>query len=254
MRKVRALTVSELASCLYEGTVLHRRHEPPARAFRYRVFMAYIDLAEIDELYERLAPIFLDNRSALVQLRRSDYHGDPDVPLREAIGRLLQGNAGCSPACVRLLTNLRTFGHCFNPVSFYYCFDRREQLRTLVVEVTNTPWGERHAYVLDPKGGRSPKLLHVSPFMGMDCEYECDATAPGDTAHLSVRTHHAGRLLFAAGLTLRRRELTRRGLARMLTRYPLQSAQIQARIYSQALRLRVRGAPYHPHPTAGGAA
>ncbi len=124
----------------------------------------------------------------------------------------------------------------------------------MVADVTNTPWGERHAYVLDPDGGRSAKRLHVSPFLDMEQEYECRAQAPGETTRASVSSRRDGETVFEATLLLRRRELTRAGLARMLARYPLQGVQIRARIYSQALRLRLRGARYFPHPGREGVA
>ena len=88
-----------------------------------------------------------------MRFRRSDYLGDPAVPLADAVRALVAERLGSAPqGPIRLLTHLRTFGHCFNPVSFYYCFAADgERLEAIVAEVTNTPWGERHAYVL-PRG------------------------------------------------------------------------------------------------------
>ena len=236
-------------SCLYEGVVCHRRHEPIEHTFRYRVFMAYVDLDEVDELVAAHRPLWSDRIAAPVRMRRGDYYGDDQaVPLVEAIRALVQNRTGRRPVRVRLLTNLRMFGHCFNPVSFYYCFDRGERLQAVVAEVTSTPWGERHAYVMEAESGRFVKQLHLSPFMGMDHEYECEAPAPAGTACVSVTSRHAGRRVFDATLALRRRELTRRNLARMLARYPFATARVQTRIYGQALRLWAKGAPRFAHP------
>jgi len=218
-----------MRSALYEGFVVHRRREPVDHSFRYRVCMAFVDLDEVDEVAAlcRFLP---------VTLRRADYHGDPAVPLAESIRAL----AGERDGAVRMLTNLRAFGHCFNPVTFYWCGEK------VVAEVTNTPWGERHAYVLSPGGGRFAKQLHVSPFMGMDHEYECEAPPPGEHALLRVVSRRAERTVFEAVLALRRRELSRRAVARMLVSHP--SASVLPRIYGQALRLKLKGAPYFPHP------
>jgi uncharacterized protein len=145
-------------------------------------------------------------------------------------------------------------------VSFYYCLDSAgETVGSVVAEVTNTPWGERHAYVLASSAGTSarvlrgglPKALHVSPFMGMDHRYEWRLTAPGETLSVHIASHNAGRLAFDATLKLRRRELTRASLARTTARYPLATPRVLALIYGQALRLKLEGVPVHPHPRAG---
>ena len=173
-------------NALYEGWVGHRRLQPVDHRFRYRVFMAYLDL---DAVPESVGPAWLWSTShpALVRFRRADYLGDPDIPLADAVRALVAERTGTRPGGpVRLLTNLRCLGHLFNPVSFYYCFDRAgEGLEAVVAEVTNTPWGERHAYVLGVRAEdgavheRVDKVFHVSPFMAMDHEYELCLTPPG---------------------------------------------------------------------------
>ena len=225
-----------MQSALYEGFVVHRRREPVEHSFRYRVSMAYVDLDEVDEVAAACRPLWGEGRFAPVQLRRTDYHGDPDVPLADAI-RALTGERS---APVRMLTNPRMLGHCFNPVTFYWCGE------AVVAEVTNTPWGERHAYVLRGQDRRFEKRLHVSPFMGMDHEYECEAPLPGENALLRVVSRRAERTVFEAVLALRRRELSRSAVARMLLCQP--AARVLPRIYTQALRLKLKGAPYFPHP------
>ena len=122
---------------------------------------------------------------ALVRFRRADYLGDPaDRRWPTPSARSSPSAPGRAPGGpIRLLTHLRSFGHCFNPVSFYYCFDAGERLQAVVAEVTNTPWGERHAYVLGGAAtARWPsafdKELHVSPFMGMDQRLRAGASAP----------------------------------------------------------------------------
>jgi DUF1365 family protein len=171
---------------------------------------------------------------------------------------LVEERTGTRPeGAVRLLTHLRSFGHCFNPVSFYYCFDRSgERLDAIVAEVTNTPWGGRHAYVLprDPDaagavlGGSSDKMLHVSPFMGMDHRYEWRVAPPRDTLSVHIASHRAGEVAFDATLSLRRRELSPRSVADMTLRYPLATARVLALIYAHALKLKLKGVPVHPHP------
>ena len=168
------------ASCIYEGTIRHRRFDP-RREFSHRLALAYLDL---DELPGLLDGRLVARRPGLVRFRRRDYLGDPAVPLHRAVRDVVEDQTGARPeGPIRLLTQLRSFGHCFNPVSFYYCFEPGgERVQALVAEVTNTPWGERHAYVIEGKqrdsavlAGEFDKALHVSPFMGMDHRYDARA-------------------------------------------------------------------------------
>ena len=172
-----------------------------------------------------------------MRFRRGDYL-DPSAV------RALAGADGP----VRVLTNLRCLGHVFNPVSLYYCFDRDETLRAVVAEVTNTPWGERHRYVLRARDGavheRVGKAFHVSPFMGMEHEYEAWLSAPGRELEVRIVSRRGGDVELDAALCLQRRPLR----PRTLTRAPLPSLAVLTRIYANALRLKLKGAPYHPHP------
>ena len=136
------------ASCLYEGTVRHRRSSPRDE-FSYPLFMAYVDLDELPSLFDA-SLLWSPRRPAPAWFRRSDYLGDASTPLRHAVTEIVAQRTGTTvDGPIRLLTHLRYFGHCFNPVSFYYCYDAAgEHVRAVVADVTNTPWGERHAYVM----------------------------------------------------------------------------------------------------------
>ena len=231
------------ASAIYEGTVRHRRFAERAHEFEYRLALVYIDLDE---------PL---PRGRLVKFERSDYLGDPRVPLDEAVRSLVEERTGARPrGPIRLLTQLRSFGHCFNPVSFYYCFDEAGQhVQTVVAEVTNTPWGERHAYVVERRGpgilkGGSEKVLHVSPFMDMDHRYDWRVADPGPTLSVHIENRRAGELAFDATLSMRRRPMTRRALAAVTARYPFATARVLALIYAHALRLKLKGVRVRPHP------
>ncbi len=247
-----------LRSAVYEGTVAHRRHGSVPHAFRYPQSMLYLDLTELPGALD-VHPLWSARRRNLAYFRRADYLGDPRTPLAHAVRDLVEERGGARPTGpIRLLTNLRTFGHCFNPVSFYYCFARDgERLEAVVAEVTNTPWGERHAYVLDvsepAEAGESvretfEKVLHVSPFLGMDHTYEWRLDVPGERLVARIENRRAGEKVFDATLSLRRRELNRAALTRVLLRYPAPTLRATARIYGQAARLKLKGVKYFPHP------
>ncbi len=247
---------SAMRSAIYEGTVYHDRREPRPHAFEHRLFMMYIDLDELPELFQGRW-LWSASRKALAWFRRDDYLDPQTADLREAVRARVQDELGRRPAgAVRVLTHLRTFGYVFNPVTFYYCFDARDELDAIVAEITNTPWGERHAYVLDARGEqgtaeitwRFPKAFHVSPFHAMDVEYEWRFSAPGAELGVHMTNLAAGRPMFHAGFAAHRRAITRAGLAWVLVRHPLHTLRLHAAIYWQAARLLLKRVPTHAHP------
>ncbi len=253
-----------VASCLYRGHVRHRRASPVEHQFRYAIFMAYLDLGELPELFDGV-PLWSARRPAPAWFRRADYLGDPALPLDDEVRRLVARETGTRPrGPIRLLTHLRYLGHCFNPVSFYYCFDDHgEGVQAVVAEVTNTPWGERHAYVMPVRqtGDRGstalmheqlPKLLHVSPFMGMDHVYDWRLTVPGERLSVHIESSRDGERVFDATLALRREEIGAWSCNRALARQPLLTVAVLARIYGQAARLKLRGIPHFANPSKGG--
>jgi DUF1365 family protein len=247
------------ASAVYEGTIRHRRFEPVRHEFSYRLFLMYLDLGELPGVLDPY-PLFSARRAAPARFRRKDFMGDPGRPLDECARNAVEAETGARPAGpVRLLTGLRYLGHSFNPVSFYYCFDRAgERVEAVVADVENIPWGESHPYVLARGAGEGPvlsdelhKALHVSPLMGMDQIYGFRASEPGArlSVHIESRPGAAPTAKsFDATLNLRRRELSRSLLTGMLARYPALSLQVVAKIYAQSLRLKLKGARYFPHP------
>jgi DUF1365 family protein len=247
-----------LASCLYAGEVRHRRHLPVENAFRYSVFFVYLDLWELDRVFAGRW-LWSVSRPNVAWLRRRDHLGDPEVPLEESVRRLVGERLGSRPeGPIRLLTHLRYFGHNFNPVSFYYCFDPADQaVEAIVAEIHNTPWGETHCYVLgedrnegtrEEKRFRFPKTFHVSPFLPMGLRYEWELSEPGEALRVQMADWDGDTKVFEARLTLVRRALTGRALASALVNHPAMTVKVVAAIYWQALRLKLKGAPFYAHP------
>lgn len=247
-----------MESQLYEGRLRHVRRTGPHSDFEYSLFMVYLDLDELEAVFaDRL--LWSTRGPNLAWFRRADHYGDPQIPLDVAIRDLCEARTGQRPrGPIRLLTHLRYLGHCFNPVSFYYCFapDGRT-LETIVAEVNNTPWHERHMYVLSEADNLGtpehlrfafPKAFHVSPFLGMDMDYVWRFAVPADRLVVHMENHQQGQCVFAATLSMARRPLDGRELARVLLLRPLMTVKVVAAIHLQALRLLARGARFFPHP------
>jgi uncharacterized protein len=239
---------------VYEGTARHRRLAPVVREFSPRLFLAYLDVDALPGSLDQL-PGWSARRRALVHFRRRDFFDGEPSPLGDAVRDLVEKVIGRRPeGSVHLLAHLRTFGWLFNPLTVYYCWNSDGRaLDALVLEVTNTPWGERHWYVIDARSGTGthivPKALPVSPFLPMDLDYQVTWTVPGDALHLGIAVVREGETVFTAGLALRRRALDGRQALGILLRYPALPLRVSLAIYRQALALLLARVPVYRHPS-----
>jgi len=256
---------SERASAVYVGRVHHARHRPKPHQFTYRVFELLLDLEELDTAFEG-AWLWSVERPNLGSFRRRDFLGPVDRPLREAVRDRVAEETGARPpeGPIRLLTQIALLGYCFNPVSFYYLFEEDgETLHSIVAEITNTPWNERHQYVLLASEAtlegewyewRFEKDFHVSPFFDMDHRYQWRFTVPGSQPGSPLRVAMENRTgpddarVFDVAFELERRPLNPPQLRKSLLSHPWMSAKILAAIYWQALRLWAKRTPFFSHP------
>lgn len=244
-----------MQSAIYRGTVRHSRHSPTQHRFSYQVFMLYLDLSELDRVFDGSC-LWSSGRPAPAWFRRQDYLPGP-ASLDTAVRDLVEQRLGQRPdGPVRLLTNLRYFGYLQNPISCYYCFDRSgEAVEAVVLEVTNTPWKERISYVLrcDPGTDRQrigfDKGMHVSPFMPMAMRYQWIGDKPGTGLRMHLENHIDGEKVFGASLTLERQPISPQSLRATLLRYPFMTLKVVAAIYWQAMKLYVfKRVGFYPNP------
>jgi DUF1365 family protein len=242
-------------SRIYEGVLRHRRKAPQEHAFAYRVAMLYLCLDELPKILD--APrAWSASGPALAEFRRSDFLGDPAIPLQDEVRRRIREETGAAHSGpIYLLANPRYFGYVMNPIACYYCFsDDETRLEYVVAEVNNTPWNERHSYVLPgPAQGTwlrttFDKQFHVSPFHPMAMRYRWSSNTPERRLVLHMENIAGGEKVFDATLVLAARPMTAANLNRMLLRYPFMTLKVMLAIYWQALRLYLKGVPVYTHP------
>ena len=249
-----------MESALYFGSVRHRRFRPAKHAFEYPLFMAFLDIDRIPVLMKasRLASY---NRWNWASFYERDHFGDVQKPLRQ---RMQEDSARSGVQLpngqIFLLTHLRYLGYNFNPVSFFYCFDREEKLQLILAEVNNT-FGETQNYWLSAANQVATsenlrtyefaKALHVSPFIGMDCRYRWKFTPPGESLLVQTNVAESDQTLFDGTLRLERRPWSAQWLRYALLHFPWVTAKTIAAIHWEALRLYLKAVPVVPHPGPG---
>ncbi len=248
-----------MESGIYSGTLRHRRFSPVRHEFTYPLFMVFLDIDRLPELM-KISPLAGYNRRNWVSYQERDHFGDSGNTLRERLLRDAETNGVVLPeGRVFLLTHLRYLGYNFNPVSFFYCYDREDKLRMVMAEVKNT-FGETANYWLtsrvaqsagENKRYRFSKTFHVSPFLKLGQEYDWTFTPPGDRLISQSMSYEDGRQIFDSTLKLNRREWSRAELHRAILRFPWMTAKVITAIHWQALRLLMKRVPVVRHPGAG---
>lgn len=256
MRQVRTdpPAATALRSAIFEGGVMHRRLRPVAHRFRYTVFSLLLDLDELP-LLERRRGLLRVERSGIVSFRAADHGPRDGSPLRPWAEAQLRAGGIQDVARIELLCFPRLWGYVFNPLSVYFAYDHQDRLSGVLYEVKNT-FGGQHAYVLPATGAalaqdgrirhRTPKAFYVSPFIDMAAAYTFVLRPPTETLELVIRETDADGLFFVASQSGQRRPLDDRNLASCLMRNLAMTFKVIGGIHVEALRLWLKGAPYHP--------
>lgn len=254
--------MSQLNSCIYQGEVFHQRFSPRAHKFSYRIFFLAIDLDELPIL-NRLGRYFKSDGFAALRFFAPDYlqKQKKTISKQDVWNKVCELGGEQKQGRVLFIGQVRCFGLYFSPINSYYCYDQQDNLVYLLAEVSNTPWNERHYYLIDINGQqRCEKTFHVSPFMDLDMKYQWRIKAPDEQLNLSIANfatssavqrsdneNDTEKKLFIASIAMKRQEFTNKNLLKNLLAIPMMTMKTLLGIYWQALKLYIKGVPYIAH-------
>lgn len=238
-----------LESGIYLGTVFHQRSIPKIHKFDYKIYLFWLKLSEIDKINDHVSG-FSCNKTGIsvVNFRRSDYLGDADMPLEQAVLlRMNELNGNTLNGEVFLLGQVRTFGLYFSPVNFYYLRNGQGVFTHMLAEVSNTPWNKRHHYLVDLNNQVDcAKAFHVSPFNPMDMQYKWKIQQPGENIKLHLSCYQQQKH-FEAAINMNKKPLTSATLRSSLLSIPSMTVKTVVGIYWQAIKLFFKRVPLYTH-------
>lgn len=240
-----------MESAIYQGDVFHQRFVPTQHQFKYRINLFWLKLCELDQLDQQLSLFSVDKRN-WVECRQRDYITSSGLSMHEKALTTAQSlGLDIRPSAIYFLGQLRMLGFYFSPVNFYFFQDDSQQFTHMLAEVTNTPWHEKHCYLVNIKQPEiTQKQFHVSPFNPLDMTYHWQIAPPGQSCHIALSCHQQDKH-FTAGVNLTRQVLNPSSLKRVLLNTPSMSAKTVLGIYWQALKIWAKGTPLYDHPNKG---
>lgn len=247
-----------MKSCIYKGQVRHRRFTVKAHEFNYQLYMMFLNLDELPALFTPFWGWSASQKAfGFARFLRADHFGNKNEDLKDSVKKLVKEKSNIDlDGPVYLLTHLRYFGYVFNPLCLYYCYDKQgDNLKAIVAEVSNTPWGETHCYVLTDNLGNNkkhyyqhPKGFHVSPFLDMDMDYHWRLFSPANKLFIHLENRRKDEKLFDATMILHKQDISQMSLNKTLLSYPLMTIKVIVAIHYEALKLWLKGIKYIPYP------
>ena len=234
-----------MISCIYNGTVIHKRFKPKIHFFKYKVFSLLIDLSELNNLDKKVG-FFSYNKFNLISFFDKD-HGDRDgsLVINWVKKNLKENNVNCENIRIKLLCYPRILGYVFNPLSIFYVYDKNDKLISLLYEVKNT-FGEQHTYIFKIKENNllkhnCEKKFHVSPFIEMNCSYFFRTLKPADKISIIIDQYQLNEKILYASQDGKRTDFTTSELIKSYLKHPLMTFKVIAAIHFEAFKLWTKG-------------
>lgn len=243
----------KLTPSLLRGKVNHQRFQPRPHQFHYPLAMVLFDLDQLESTIA-MSKWWSLERFNLISFYRRDYLGRDNSDLKSRVADVIYEQTGQTfNGKVFLLTHPRYLGLIFNPVSFYFCINKTGELEYVLADINNTPWNQRHCYVLKAESdgsvrARFDKQFHISPFMPMDIGYDWQFQVTAKQLQVSMQLYREKHLQFVADMFMQAEPLSAANMNHLPWQFPLQTLRVLMRIYWQALRLWLKRIPFFGHP------
>ncbi|MEL0629852.1 DUF1365 domain-containing protein [Psychromonas aquatilis] len=244
-------------SAIYTGKVIHNRFTPKKHRFDSSLFMLALDVAEVEKSQESQGVFGFSWYHPLRFVQKDYIKSEPKLLSQRIKDKVISLGGHADIERTLMLVQVRCFGLYFSPVNFYFCYDNADNCTQMLAEVSNTPWNERHYYLVDLKEKNTDlvtkKVFQVSPFMDINMNYIWHINAPEketDKLLVKIQNQQKNKLsdeyekVFEAGLVLRKKAFNKKNLFKSWVKIPVMTGKIVISIYWHALRLFLKKVPF----------
>jgi len=235
-----------METCIYKGIVTHRRFKPKRHFFNYKTFSIFFDLDELTDLEKKIS-IFSLNKFNLFSFYNKDHGNRDGSDIKNWVkSNLNKFNINFEVSKIKLLCFPRIFGYVFNPLSIFYCYNKKSELRAILYEVKNT-FNEQHTYIFEVKNNSKiitqscNKKFYVSPFMEMETSYNFRLSEPKETLSVFIKQKNKEGMLLSACQIGKKEQISTKRLLVNFLKHPMMTIKIIMAIHFEALRLWKKG-------------